>query len=211
MSKIVQPGERFARDFFEQDTLTVCRELLGSVLYSVRDDIVTAGRIVEAEAYCGPEDLGAHTRGGRRTARNEAMYGEKGHAYIYLIYGMHWCINVVSGPADKPQACLIRALEPVAGLEIMRERVNATERAKDHELCRGPGKLCKAMALGKEAYGADLRGKDTFLVPGARVDDQDIGFSPRIGIDYAKEYKDVPWRMYVRGSKAVSGPAKWRQ
>lgn len=210
MTKLTMPRARFNREFFQQDTLTVCRELLGSTLYSVRDGVTTAGRIVEAEAYCGPEDLGAHTSGGRRTARNEAMFGEKGRVYIYLIYGMHWCVNVVCGPVDKPQACLIRALEPMVGLDVMRDRLGVTERAKDHELCRGPGKLCKAMGLARDAYGADLRGNDVFLIPGEILPEIQVGYSPRIGIDYAREYKDLPWRMYVRGSKAVSGPARLR-
>src|SRR5690606_23081783 len=109
------------------------------------------------------DDLGAHTSGGRRTARNEAMYGPKGHAYVYLIYGMYWCINAVCGPLDKPQACLIRALEPVVGLDVMARRLKATD-GKAHLYCRGPGKLCRALGLDKAHYGADLLRDTVFLL-----------------------------------------------
>lgn len=201
---------RLPRSFFQQPTLTVCPALLGSYLISRHGDALVGGRIVEAEAYCGPDDLGAHTSGGRRTARNEAMYGPKGHAYIYLIYGMYWCVNAVCGPADKPQACLIRALEPVSGIDIMRSRFAQSARQKDKDLCRGPGKLCKALGLDKQHYGMDLLGNELFIVPGRLSPGEEVGASPRIGIDYAQDYKDKPWRYYIRGNASVSGSAKLR-
>lgn len=202
---------RLPRDFFHRPTLEVCHDIIGQFFFSQHDGIITGGRIVEAEAYCGPDDLGAHTSGGRRTARNEAMYGPKGHAYIYLIYGMYWCINAVCGPVDKPQACLIRALEPVTGLDTMRERLNAAPDADPATFCRGPGKLCRALGLNKAAYGADLLSDHVFLLPGGLTPEEEVGTSPRINIDYAGEYKDKPWRFYIRGNKSVSGPGKWRR
>jgi DNA-3-methyladenine glycosylase len=202
---------RLPRDFFHRPTLEVCHDIIGQFFFSQHDGVITGGRIVEAEAYCGPDDLGAHTSGGRRTQRNEAMYGPKGHAYIYLIYGMYWCINAVCGPADKPQACLIRALEPVTGLDVMRERLKAAPDADPATLCRGPGKLCRALGLDKAVYGADLLKDRVFLLPGGLAPGEEIGTSPRINIDYAQEYKDKPWRFYVRGNKSVSGPGKWRR
>jgi DNA-3-methyladenine glycosylase len=202
--------ERLPRHFFERPTLEVCHDLIGQYFFSCHDGVVTGGRIVEAEAYCGPEDLGAHTSGGKRTARTEAMHGPKGHAYIYLIYGMYWCVNAVCGPADKPQACLIRALEPVVGMDEMRLRLKARPEAKDWDLCKGPGKLCRALGLNKTHYGEDLGRDRLFLLPGGLTKDEVVGTSPRINIDYAGEYKDLPWRFYVKGNRCVSGPAKWR-
>lgn len=202
--------DRLPRDFFHRPTLEVCHDIIGQYFFSNHDGIITGGRIVEAEAYCGPDDLGAHTSGGRRTARNEAMYGPKGHAYIYLIYGMYWCVNAVCGPADKPQACLIRALEPVVGIDEMRRRLNAPDQPA-HKLCQGPGKLCKALGLDKQHYGVDLLKDRLFLLPGGLKEGEEVGTSPRINIDYAAEYKDKPWRFYVRGNLCVSGPGKWKK
>lgn len=201
---------RLPRDFFHRPTLEVCHDIIGQFFFSSHDGVITGGRIVEAEAYCGPEDLGAHTSGGRRTARTEAMFGPKGHAYIYLIYGMYWCINAVCGPLDKPQACLIRALEPVVGIDVMRQRLKAPD-APAATLCRGPGKLCRALGLNKAHYGADLLSDRVFLLPGGRTPDEQVATSPRINIDYAGEYKDKPWRFYIRNHPSVSGPAKWRK
>lgn len=202
--------DRLPRDFFHRPTLEVATDIIGHYMFSKHNGIVTGGRIVEAEAYCGPDDLGAHTSGGRRTARNEAMYGPKGHAYIYLIYGMYWCVNAVCGPVDKPQACLIRALEPVTGLDEMRLRLNAPE-VSAHSLCRGPGKLCRALGLNKAHYGEDLLHDRIFLLPGSLNEGEEVGTSPRINIDYAEEYKDKPWRFYLRGNPCVSGPARLRK
>lgn len=201
--------ERLPRDFFHRPTLEVCRDIIGQYLFSSHDGIVTGGRIVEAEAYCGPDDLGAHTSGARRTPRNEAMYGPKGHAYIYLIYGMYWCVNAVCGPLDKPQACLIRALEPVVGLDEMRRR-HKSEDADAKTLCRGPGKLCRALGLDKRHYGVDLLKDQLYLLPGGLEPGEEVGTSPRINIDYAGEYIDKPWRFYLRGNPCVSGPARLR-
>lgn len=139
------------------------------------------------------------------------MYGEKGRAYVYLIYGMYWCFNVVSGAADKPQAVLVRALEPVDGLDFMRERLGADPTAPDSTLCRGPGKLCRAMAINKAQYGYDLTGDKLYLVPGERVPSARVGRSARINISYAGSYVDKPWRYYVRAHPCVSGPARLRK
>lgn len=204
--------KRFPRNFFNQDTLVVAEKLIGAILVSIdTEGNLTAGRIVETEAYCGPEDKGAHTYNGRRTARNEAMYGEKGHAYIYLIYGMYWCVNVVSGPKGKAQAVLIRGIEPIAGRDKMRERVSAKDSAADWTLGRGPGKLCKALGLSKDHYGLDYRGKTLFLIPNELFEEESIGVSPRINIDYADEWKDAHYRFYIKNNKSVSGPSYLRR
>lgn len=213
-SKAVYPDltQRFDKSFFEHDTATVAKKLIGSYLVSSDSaGNITAGMIVENEAYCGPDDKGAHTFGGKPTPRTKAMFGPKGHAYIYLIYGMYWCVNVVAGPVDKPQAVLLRALEPVLGLDIMRERLSAQENAADYTLCRGPGKLCKALGLDKEVYGVDMTGDRFFIVPGKNFTEDDIGSSPRINIDYAEDWIDRPLRFYLRNNKSVSGPARLRR
>jgi DNA-3-methyladenine glycosylase len=190
-----------------QPTLTVARRLLGKVLVHETADGIAAGRIVEVEAYRGPADRAAHSRGGHRSARNEVMYGPPGHAYVYFIYGMHHCVNVVTQPRDVPEAVLIRALEPVAGVELMRRRRRLPD-APEARLCRGPGALCQALAIDRTRNGADLvRGPLRILgrpdVPAAR-----IVRTPRIGVDYAGPDAARPWRFVVRDSSAVSGPRR---
>ena len=198
---------RFPSSFFFWPTLTVTRDLLGSLLVHRTADGVTAGRIVEAEAYLGPSDKGAHSFNGRMTERNRAMFGEKGHAYVFFVYGVYWCFNVTTGPLGKPQAVLIRALEPVEGIDLMRLRLSQPH-APAHTLCRGPGKLCLAMGIGKQQYGASLGGQTLFLVPGHPIAAKQIGRSPRIGIDYAEEYVTKPWRFYIRENACLSGPRR---
>ncbi|MGE5677690.1 MAG: DNA-3-methyladenine glycosylase [Pseudomonadota bacterium] len=201
--------EKLDRNFYLLDTLTVARELLGKELVHVVDGFTVAGRIVETEAYIGPEDKGSHSFGGRRTERNEVMYRIGGTSYVYLIYGMHHCFNVVTGPEGKPEAVLIRAVEPIIGAEHMSllrygmELETLSERKKA-ELCNGPGKLCRAMGIGKKENGADLCGDSLFLRTPQTSQAFVIKSSPRINIDYAGEYKDKPWRFFVEGSRYVS-------
>ncbi len=201
------------RDFYLRDARVVAEELLGKCLVHRTGEGVAAGMIVETEAYVGPEDKGAHSYGGRRTVRTEAMFGEGGHAYIYLIYGMYHCFNVVAGAAGRPEAVLVRALEPVDGIELMFKR-QATARKKAGDisaLCRGPGKLCLSMGLTKENYGQDLCGDTLYIQEYKSVERPLICVSPRINIDYAEEYRDVPWRYYIKGNPSVSRvPRRYR-
>lgn len=199
---------RYSREFFYQPTLSVTRHLLGSYLLRNTPDGICGGRIVEVEAYQGPRDLGAHSSSGKPTERTRIMYGDGGRAYVYLIYGMYWCFNVVTGPAGLPQAVLVRALEPTHGISQMRERLAAPEKAPVTGLCRGPGKLCKALGITGLEYGADLLGDQLFLVPGKRVPASRIGRSPRINIEYAGAYKLKPWRLFELGNPCLSGPAR---
>lgn len=204
------------RDFYLQDACAVAEKLLGKLLVHRTREGISAGMIVEAEAYAGPEDKGAHSYGGRRSARTEVMFGEGGHAYIYLIYGMYHCFNVVTNVAGKPEAVLIRALEPVEGAELMKKRL-AERRAsagssgssfKEKTLCSGPGKLCVAMGLSKENYGQDLCGADSdnalYIEDFQSAGREAIFVSPRINIDYAEEYRDVLWRYYIKDNPCVS-------
>lgn len=200
-------GPAADRAFFKRSTLVVCRALIGAVLVHRTPAGIMAGRIVEAEAYLGPEDLAAHTSRGRLTPRNRAMHGPKGHAYLYIIYGLHWCFNIVTGPAGKPQAVLIRALEPLAGLDLMRANLAGTD-APGHSLCRGPGKLCRASGLDGSHYGIDLTAADSPITvhPTQRRRGERIGHAPRIGVDYAGAWATRPWRMFIAGNACVSGP-----
>ncbi len=193
------------RRLYLQPTLRVARALLGKTLVHDGPEGRTAGRIVEVEAYRGPADRAAHSSGGRRTPRNEVMYGPPGYAYVYFIYGMYFCMNVVCQPAGVPEAVLLRALEPLEGVELMRRRRELPE-GPEWRLCRGPGALCRALGITRAENGADLvRGPlrivDAPPVPAARV-----ARTARIGVAYAGADAARPWRFLVRGSPAVSGP-----
>jgi len=198
-------GPALPRSFYLQRTLTVARRLLGKVLVHETADGLAAGRIVEVEAYRGPADRAAHSRGGHRSARNEVMYGPPGHAYVYFIYGMHHCVNVVTQPRDVPEAVLIRALEPVAGVELMRQRRRLPD-APEARLCRGPGALCQALGIDRTRNGADLVRGPLRVLDRPDVAASHIARTPRIGVDYAGDDAARPWRLLVLGSPAVSGP-----
>ena len=192
------------RSFYQQEIMTVARELLGKILIHESAEGVTAGRIVETEAYMGPEDQAAHSSGGRRTARNEVMYGQKGHAYVYFIYGLYWCFNLTAGAVPgKPEAVLLRALEPVAGEDIMAMRRGVTE-GKASNLTNGPSKLCMAMAISKMQNKADLTVPPLFLNDAPLIPQAEIVESTRVGVDYAGEWKNNLWRFYIKGNHYVS-------
>jgi DNA-3-methyladenine glycosylase len=193
------------RPFYQQDILTVSKSLLGKILVHKTSDGVTAGRIVETEAYSGPEDKAAHSSGGRRTQRNEVMYGQKGHAYVYLIYGMYNCLNITVGViAGKPEAILIRALEPVEGMEIMAKRRGTL--SKQVNLTNGPGRLCIAMGISRVQNMLDLVASPLTVEDAPLVSSENIVVSTRVGVDYAGEWKDMPWRFYIKNNPFVSKP-----
>ena len=157
------------------------------------------------EAYCGPRDLACHSAGGRRTSRNETMYGPPGHAYVYFTYGMHYCLNVVTRSVGVAEAVLIRAAAPVGGTTAMRERRELAESAPDFRLARGPGNLCRAFGIDRRLNGADLADSALTIHPAKRFAAREIRRTPRIGIDYAGPYVTKPWRFFVRDEPAVSG------
>ena len=192
------------RNFYKRDPNTVAKDLLGKILVHESSDGTTAGRIVETEAYSGPEDRAAHSFGGRRTARNEVMYGEKGHAYVYFIYGMYYCVNITVGSVSgKPEAVLLRALEPVAGEEIMAKRRNAVN-ARKVNLTNGPGRLCMAMNITKKQNLADMTASLLYIKNAPSIAPEDIVETTRIGVDYAEEWKNKPWRFYIKENPYVS-------
>ncbi|HEX7153239.1 MAG TPA: DNA-3-methyladenine glycosylase [Thermoanaerobaculia bacterium] len=195
--------KKLPRRFYLNDTVSVARDLLGCILWHRNGDQLLAARIVETEAYLGANDMASHARRGVRTPRNESMYLEGGHAYVYLSYGMHWCMNVVTQDADLAEAVLLRAAEPVEGIEFM--RVRRPKAKRDHELMNGPGKMCEAMGIDKGCDGAWLAGDTLWLSPRNQpLDEADIAASPRIGIDNSGDATHWPLRFFVRGNRHVS-------
>jgi len=194
---------KLPREFYlRSNVLTVAKDLLGKLLVVPGPNGKRAsGKIVEVEAYRGPEDRASHAFGGRRTKRTETMYGSGGVAYVYFVYGMYYQFNVVSNVADTPHAILVRALEPVEGIEIMRERRHTHS---DHNLTSGPGKLCIAMGIDRQLNAADLLGDRVWLEEFEHVPPRRIARGPRIGIDYAQEWIDKPWRFWIRDNRYVS-------
>lgn len=193
---------RLDRSFFARDTLEVARDLLGRRLVRIVEGRRVSGRIVEAEAYVGEEDEASHASPGL-TKRNASMYGPPGHAYVYLIYGMYHCFNVVTGRRGFPAAILIRALEPDEGLEVMRER---RDHRPDEALTSGPGRLCEALAIDLRFDSADLCAVEAslFLEVGEPIPDERVAASPRVNVRGDTAALSVPWRFYVEGNRYVS-------
>ena len=215
--RVEHPGSpaRLPRTFYARPAEVVAQELLGCLLVhrlqGREGGEIVAGRIVEAEAYVGQEDRACHAHAGK-TARNAVMYGPPGHAYVYFIYGMYDMMNVVCQPAGRPEAVLLRALEPVLGTQAMYRRRRAARR--DHDLTNGPGKLCRALGITRTLNGADLCGTDLWIAPPAgdgdsravvpRLPNSSIARGPRIGIDYAGPDAARPLRFWIVGNPYVS-------
>ena len=198
MSSIKLPREFYTRP----NVLHVARDLLGKLLVVPnKNGKRVSGKIVEVEAYRGPQDRAAHSYGGRRTKRTETMYGIGGTAYVFFVYGMYYQFNVVTGAAETPHAVLIRAVEPVEGIELMRKRRHSQP---DHHLTNGPGKLCIALDIDRRLDGDDLLGQKVWLEEDAKIPRSRIMSGPRIGIDYAAEWKDKPWRFWIKDNPFVS-------
>lgn len=184
------------------DVVEIARALLGKQLVTQLGGARTAGIIVETEAYSGRNDRACHANEGRRTARTEVMYAAGGKAYVYLIYGMHYMMNVVTNQQDLADAVLIRALEPVAGLDLMQTRRKLAK--PGHGLTAGPGKLCKAMGIDMALYGADLQADSIWIEQGKEVAPQEVMAGPRINVDYAGDHALRPWRFWLKDNKWVS-------
>lgn len=192
---------KMERDFYLRGADIVAPELLGKLLVHRTAAGLTAGMIVEAEAYLGPEDDGAHSYGGRRTERTAVQYGPGGYSYVFSIYGMHFCFNAVCAQEGKPEVVLIRALEPVEGISLMEQRRKGQNRIG---LCNGSGKLCAALGITKAQYGLDLCGDELYIAEYRQISKEKIRSSPRINIDYAEKYRDCPWRYYIGDNPYVS-------
>lgn len=202
--------EKLGHDFYDRDTVEVARSLLGKHLVRVWNGIDLVCRITETEAYVGRIDKACHAYDYKRTKRTETLFAPPGTAYLYLIYGMYCCLNFVTEPAGEPSAVLIRGAEPVSGTDwLARNRFGCpaetltTQQKKG--FLNGPGKLCRALALTREQNGLDLTGPELFVTPGERGPFE-IGVGKRIGIDYAEEAADFPWRFWLSsGSGEVRG------
>lgn len=192
--------------FYQNDDVNaLALQLLGKRLYTRIDGQVTAGIIVETEAYKGVEDKASHAYGGRFTDRTRVMYENGGLSYVYLCYGIHHLFNVVTGPEKTPHAVLIRGLEPLTGLELMMERRGMS--VLKPNITAGPGALAKAMGIDRLLNAKDLTGEEIWIedaLPGWNINETVSG--PRIGVDYAGDHALLPWRYYVKGNKYVSKP-----
>ncbi len=201
--KNLQPFKKLSKNFYTRNLLTVAKELPGKILVKKDEDLILAGRIIEVEAYDGLIDEAAHTFIGR-TKRNEIMFNEGGYFYVYFTYGAHFCCNIVTGKKNHGTAVLIRAIEPLTGIEKMSlNRFGKTiisEKEKIN-LTNGPGKVCQAFGITKEHYGIDLTGNKIFLLDRPKLKSAQIVTSKRIGI---KKSVELPWRFYLKDNPYVS-------
>jgi len=196
-------SRKLPREFYTRpNTLQVARELLGKLLVVAGEDSKrVSGIIVETEAYKGPLDKASHAYGHRRTSRTETMYGLGGTAYVYFVYGMYHQFNVVTGEAETPHAILVRGVEPVEGLEMMRMRRHIKT---DRDLTNGPGKLCIAMNIDRTFDRADLLGERIWIEEYKKFKPRHVASGPRVGISYAEDYVNKPWRFWIKDNLFVS-------
>lgn len=193
---------RLNREFYMKDAVTAGKELLGKIIVKKRaDGKIFSGRITEVEAYMGAVDKASHSYGNRRTKRTEVMYKEGGYSYVFLIYGMYECFNVTVSDEGKPEAVLIRGVEPLENREIMQAERRVK---KEKDISNGPGKLTKALGITREDNGADLVTSDVIWLEDDGYIVKDVVETTRIGIDYAEEDALKPWRFYIKDSIFVS-------
>lgn len=200
--------KKLDREFYNRDTVLVAKELLGKILVHEINGQKLSAKIVEAEAYMGVTDKAAHSYGGRRTSRVEVMYGKPGFAYVFIIYGMYYCFNTVTREEGTPQAVLIRAVEPIEGINLMAQNrfkkpYDQLTKSQIKNLTNGPGKLCGALLIDKGLNGEDLCSDKLYIEEGEN-EKFNIISTKRVGIDYAEEAKDYPWRFYIEGNKYIS-------
>lgn len=189
--------------FYQRELLNVARGLLGKVIVKADGNKILAGKIVEVEAYHGDFDQAAHSYGGL-TKRNEIMFNEGGYLYVYFTYGAHHCCNVVTGKKGQGTAVLIRAVEPVSGIDVMIKNRFGRKLKNDKEifnLTSGPGKVCKAFSIDRSHSGSDLTGENIFILDGRRIQKKEIGISKRVGITRST---DLPWRFFIKNNPYLS-------
>lgn len=208
MQRGIGKMKTLARAFYNRDSLIVAQDLLGKVLVREINGQKISVKIVETEAYMGITDRAAHSFGGRRTPRVEVMYGGPGISYVFLVYGMYHCFNIVTQEEGNPQAVLIRAAEPIGGFDLIAQnRFNKTynqlSKSQIKNLTNGPGKLCRALLIDKSLNGEDLCSNKLYVEEGEN-EKIDIVSSKRVGIDYAEEAKDYLWRFYIANNEYVS-------
>lgn len=191
--------------FYERpDVVLIAKELTGKIIVTKFNGVITSGRIVETEAYIGLLDKASHSFGGKRTARNEHMYAAPGTAYVYICYGMHHLFNVVTNKKNIPDAVLIRALEPLQGIEMMLLRTG--KKTLDNSLTKGPGNAAKALGITKNISGTNLVKNEIYIAEDDfMISNKLIGVSRRIGVESSGEAALLPYRFYVKGNRFVSG------
>ncbi|MEP7278465.1 MAG: DNA-3-methyladenine glycosylase [Bacteroidota bacterium] len=195
--------------YHRTSVVTIAKELLGKLLVTSFNDELTAGRIVETEAYNGVVDKAAHSYGGRRTNRTEIMYATGGVTYVYLCYGIHHLFNVVTNVQDIPQAILIRGIEPVTGINIMLRRMKK-EKA-DHSIGRGPGNVSKALGITVQHTSLSLQESNIYIADdGVKIKPAQIIATARIGVDYAADDALLPYRFYIKDNPYVSGKKQFK-
>ena len=190
--------------YLNTDVISLARQLIGNMLFTQIDGEITAGIVVETEAYAGIEDKASHAYGGRLTDRTKTMYLKGGVSYVYLCYGIHNLFNVVTGPLNTPHAVLIRGVEPVIGTEIMLQRRGMA--LLKPNLTAGPGALSKALGIDRTFNAKDLTGEEIWIEDGWDVDMESIVAAPRVGVGYAADHALLPWRYYIKGNRFVSKP-----
>jgi DNA-3-methyladenine glycosylase len=192
-------------DFYKRKNVTlIAKELLGKIITTNFEDGITSARIVETEAYAGVSDKASHAWMGKRTARNEPMYAQGGIAYVYICYGIHQMFNIVTNVSEIPHAILIRAAEPLEGIDRMLDR--AGKKTADNTITRGPGNMAKALGIFKIHSGGSLVGNTIYIASdGYILEETQIGSSKRIGVDYAGADALLPYRFYIKRNKYVSG------
>ena len=198
----IQMKKLTAKFYNRPDVLAIAQELLGKIIVTRFDGELTTARIVETEAYRGVVDKASHAYGGRRTQRTEVMFGMAGNAYVYLCYGIHYLFNIVTNKKDIPEAVLIRAAEPLEGIDVMLRRTGKTK--ADFTLTRGPGNVSKALGIDKAHTGYSLDSEEFYLADDGYVADKVVA-TPRIGVDYAGPDALLDYRFFVEGSRYVSG------
>lgn len=197
-----------SREFYNRDSIIVAKELLGKILVHETGGHKLVSKIVETEAYMGTIDKAAHSYGGKRTKRVEVMYGQPGYSYVYLIYGMYNCLNIVSSEEGIPHAVLIRGVEPIEGIDIMAKNrfdkaYKLLTKSQKKGLTNGPGKLCMALDIDRSHNGIDMCGEKLYVKDGDN-EEFDVVSAKRVGIDYAEEAKDFLWRFYIKDNEYVS-------
>lgn len=197
------------KSFYRRDTVEIARALLGCVIQRRTGGTLLTARIVETEAYLGANDPASHARRGLRSPRNQSMYKAGGHAYVYFTYGMHHCMNVVTGEEEIAEAVLLRAAQPIEGLEAIRKLRPKVRR--EFDLMSGPGKLCTALAIDKELDGISLASDALSIAPrDLEVAEDDIAVTPRVGIDGAGDAASWPLRFFLAGNRYASMPRSYR-
>jgi DNA-3-methyladenine glycosylase len=194
---------RLNQKFYRKDAVQTAKDLLGKIIVRKYDGKTIKVKIVETEAYCGAEDKASHAHNNKKTKRTAPMFKEGGHSYIYLIYGMYYCFNVVTAAENNPHAVLIRAVEPLTGIKQIKEN-RQIKSSRTEDLTNGPGKVSQALKIDKSLDGCSLVENHSLYIIDGGAENFEINSSPRVNIDYAEEYKDKKWRFFIKNNKYIS-------